>query len=98
MCMDSLKENAKIDETSFQMGCKIGPKSRKSGPGGIPKGRQEAKMIKRWVVSNSAALLGAIFEENRLQDGCPKRKKMNNNVIQNLIIFYNILTPFRKDF
>ena len=47
MCMDSLKEYARIDEKSFQMGGEIGPKSRKSWPGGTPKGRQEAKMIKR---------------------------------------------------
>ena len=73
MCMDSLKEYAKIDEKSFQMGGKIGPKSRKSVPGGTPKWRQEAKMIKRGVVSNSFALLGAIFEENGLQDGGQNR-------------------------
>jgi len=59
----------KIDEKSFEMGGKIGQKSRKSVPGGTPKWRQEAKMIKRGGPLNSAALLGAIFEENGLQDG-----------------------------
>ena len=47
----------------------MGPKSRKSVPGCTPKWRQEAKMIKRGGPSNSLALLGAIFEENGLQDG-----------------------------
>ena len=59
------------------MGGKIGPKSRKSVPGGTPKWRQEAKMMKRGVVSNSAALLGAIFEENGLQDGGQNREKID---------------------
>ena len=56
----------------------MGPKSRKSVPGGTPKWRQEAKMIKRWVVLNSAALLEAIFEENGLQDGGKNRQKINS--------------------
>ena len=43
------KKHAKIDEKSLQMGGNIGPKSRKSGAGGTPKGRQEAKMKKRGV-------------------------------------------------
>ena len=85
--MDSLKEYAKIDEKSFQMGGKIGPKSRKSVPGGTPKWRQEAKMIKRGVMPNSLALLGAIFEENGLQDGGQNQQKINKKVVQNLIIF-----------
>ena len=69
------------------MGGKIGPKSRKSVPGGTPKWRQEAKMIKRGVVLNSAALLGAIFEENGLQDGGQNRLKIDKKVMQNPIIF-----------
>ena len=59
----------KIDEFSLQMGSKIGPKSRKSVPGGTPKWRQEAKMIKRGGYFNSAALFLTIFVENGLQDG-----------------------------
>ena len=85
--MDSFKEYTKIDEKSFQMGGKIGPKSRKLVPGGTPKWRQEAKMIKRGVVLNSLALLGAIFEENGLQDGGQNRQKIDKKVIENLIIF-----------
>ena len=67
--MDSFEKCDRINKKSFQMGGNIGPKSRKSVPGGTPKWRQEAKMIKRGVVLNSLALLGAIFEENGLQDG-----------------------------
>ena len=69
------------------MGGKIDPKSRKSVPRGTPKWRQEAKMMKRGVVLNSLALLGAIFEENGLQDGGQNREKNNKKVIQNLVIF-----------
>ena len=58
-----------------------------SEPGGTPKWRQEAKMIKRGVVLNSFALLGAIFEENGLQDGGQNRQKIDKKVIENLIIF-----------
>ena len=87
MCMDSFENCVKIDEKSFQMECNIGPKSRKSVPGGTPKWRQEAKMIKRGVVLNSLALLGAIFEENGLQDGGQNREKIDNKVIQYLIMF-----------
>ena len=47
MCMDSFENCVKIDENSFKMGGNIGPKSRKSVPGGTPKWRQEAKMMKR---------------------------------------------------
>ena len=86
--MDSLKEYAKIDEKSFQMGGKIGPKSRKSVPGGTPKWRQEAKKINRGGPPNSLVLLGAIFEENGLQDGGQNRQKIDKKVIQNLIIFW----------
>ena len=87
MCMDSFENCAKIDETSLQMGGEISPKSRTSEPGGTPKWRQEAKMIKRGGPSNSVALLGAIFEENGLQDGGQNRQKIDKKVIQNLIIF-----------
>ena len=69
------------------MGGQIGPKSRKSGAGGTPKGRQEAEMKKRGVGANSFALLGAIFEENGLQDGGQNRQKIDKKVIQNPIIF-----------
>ena len=85
--MDPLKEYAKIDEKSFQMGGKISPKSRKSVLGGTPKWRQEAKMIKRGGPSNSLALLGAIFEENGLQDGGQNRRKIDKHTMKNLIIF-----------
>ena len=79
------------------MGGKIDPKSRKSVPRGTPKWRQEAKMMKRGVVPNSLALLGAIFKENGFQDGGQNRQAINKKVIQNLIIFI-FLTRFRKDF
>ena len=69
------------------MGGNMGAKSRKSVPGGTPKWRQEAKMIKRGVVSNSFALLEAIFEENGLQDGGQNRQTIDKKVIENLIIF-----------
>ena len=58
-----------------------------SEPGGTPKWRQEAKMIKRGGPFNSLALLEAIFEENGLQDGGQNRQKIDKKVIQNLIIF-----------
>ena len=92
--MDSCDNCGKINEKSFQMGSKIDPKSRKSVPGGTPKWRQEAKMIKRRVGANSAALLEAIFEENGLQDGGQNRAKINTKVIQNFVIFcffFNII-------
>ena len=54
---------------------------------GTPKWRQEAKMKKRGGPLNSFALLGAIFEENGLQDGGQNREKIDENVIKNLIIF-----------
>ena len=75
--MDSFENCHKIDEKSFQMGGKIGPKSRKSVPGGTPKWRQEAKMIKRGGPLNSLVLSGAIFKENGLQDGGQNREKIN---------------------
>ena len=84
--MDSFENCVKIDVKSFQMGGKIDPKSRKSVPRGTPKWRQEAKMIKRGGPLNSFALLGAIFEENGLQDGGQNRQKINKKVLQNLII------------
>ena len=56
-------------------------------PWGTPKWRQEAKMIKRGSPFNSLALLGAIFEENGLQDGGQNREKINKKVFQNVIIF-----------
>ena len=87
MYIYSFENCIKIDGKSFEMGGKIGPKSRKSVPGGTPKWRQEAKMIKRGGKFNSAALLGAIFEENGLQDGGQNRKKIDKKVIQNLIFF-----------
>ena len=68
------------------MGGKIDPKSRKSVPGGTPKWRQEAKMIKRGVVLNSLALLGAIFEENGLQDGGQNRQKIDKKVVLKISI------------
>ena len=77
----------KINEKSFQMGGKIGPKLRKSVPGGTPKWRQQAKMIKRGVALNSLALWEAIFEENGLQDGGQNRQKIDKKVIQDLIFF-----------
>ena len=71
MCMDSFE---KCDnEKSLQIGGKIGPKSRKSVPGGTPKWRQEAKMIKRGGPLNSFALFLTIFVENGLQDGGQNR-------------------------
>ena len=69
------------------MGCKIRSKSRKSVPGGIPKWRQEAKMIKRGGYFNSAALFLTIFVENGLQDGGQNQEQINRKVIQNLLIF-----------
>ena len=59
------------------MGAKIDPKSTKSEPGGTPKWQQEAKMKKRGGPLNSAPPLGAILEENRLQDGARNRSKIN---------------------
>ena len=80
------------------MGGQIDPKSRKSGAGGTPKGRQEAKMKKRGVVSNSAALLGAIFEENGLQDGGQNREKINKKSDSKSYYFLvNFLTSCRND-
>ena len=76
--MDSFEKYVEIDGKSFQMGGKIDPKSRKSVPRGTPKWRQEAKMMKRGVVSNSFALLGAIFEENGLQDAGQNPEKIDN--------------------
>ena len=87
MYMGSLENCPKIYEKIFQMGGRMGPKSRKSVPGGTPKWRQEANMIKRGGPSNSIALLGAIFEENGLQDGGQNRQKIDKKVIENLIIF-----------
>ena len=87
MCKDSFENCVKIDEKSIQMGGRIDRKSTKSVPGGTPKWRQEAKMKKRGGYFNSAALLGAIFEENGLQDGGQNREKNDKIVIQNLIIF-----------
>ena len=84
--MDSLKEYAKIDEKSFQMGGKIGPKSRKSVPGGTPKWRQEAKMMKRGGPFNSLVVFLAIFVENGLQDGSQNLQTIDQKVVQNLII------------
>ena len=81
MCMDSFEKYVKMDGKSFQMGGKIDPKSRKPVPRGTPKWRQEAKMIKRGGYFNSAALLGAIFEENGLQDGGQNRWKIDKKVI-----------------
>ena len=78
------------------MGGKIDPKSRKSVPGGTPKWRREAKMIKRGVGANSFALLGAIFEENGLQDGGQNREKIDKKVIQNHIIFHCFLNVILK--
>ena len=69
------------------MGGKIGPKSRKSVPGGTPKWRQQAKMMKRGGKFNSAAVFLGIFEENGLQDGGQNREKIDEQVIKNLIIF-----------
>ena len=69
------------------MGGKIGPKSRKSVPGGTPKWRQEAKMTKRGGPPNSAAVFLAIFEENGLQDGGQNQEKINQKGVKNRIIF-----------
>ena len=80
--MNSFEICIKIDVKSFQMGGKIGPKSRKSVPEGTPKWRQEAKMIKRGGPSNSFALLGAMFEENGLQDGGRNHEQINKKVIK----------------
>ena len=86
--VDNSSENLnKIDEKSFQMGGKIGPKSRKSVPGGTPNCRQEAKMIKRGVVSNSLAVFLAILEENGSQDEDQNRTKINNKVVKKLTFF-----------
>ena len=51
-------------------------------------------MMKRGGPLNSLALLGAIFEENGLQDAGQNREKINKKVIQNFIIvvvFLNII-------
>ena len=85
---DSSENSGKINEKSFQMGGNIGPKSRKSVPGGTQKGRQEAKMMKRGVGANSFALLGVIFEENGLQDGAQNRSKINKKSIKKSMIFW----------
>ena len=73
--MDSFENCVKIAKKPSHMGGKIGPKSRKSVPGGTPKWRQEAKMIKRGGPFNYLAILGAIFEENGLQNGCQNDQK-----------------------
>ena len=59
---------------------RLGRKSRKSEPGGTPKRRQEAKMEKKVVVSNSGVVLYAIFKENGSQDGGQNRLKINKKV------------------
>ena len=87
LCADSIENYIEIDLKSFQMGGNIDPKSRKSVPGGTPEWRPKAKMIKRGVVPNSAALCLVIFVENGLQDGGQNREKIGKKVIQNLIIF-----------
>ena len=75
MYIYSFENCVKIDGKSFQMGGKIGPKSRKSVPRGTLKWRQEAKMKKRGGPFNSLVVLGAIFKENGLQDGGQNRQK-----------------------
>ena len=97
---DSSENCIKIDEKSFQMGGKIDPKSRKSVPGGTPKWRQEAKMMKRGVVPNSLAVFLVIFVENGLQDGGQNRAKINKKVIQNLNFFveyWNIAKTWKEE-
>ena len=82
MCMDSFETFVKIDEKSFQMGGKISPKSRKSVPGGTPKGRRKAKMIKRGGPSNSVASWERFFrtmDSNRNPLGSPGPPKSIQN-------------------
>ena len=84
--------------TFFLNGRQHRSKIEKVEPLGTPKGRQEAKMMKRGVVPNSLAVLGAIFEENGLQDGGQNREKVDKKVIQNLIIFVVFFNIILKGF
>ena len=61
------------------MGDNIGPKSRKSVPGGYP------KMATRSEDDEKRG--GGLFDENGLQDGGQNRQKVDKKVIQNLVIF-----------
>ena len=56
-------------------------------PGVPQKGDKKRRLKKKAGPPNSAALLGAIFEENGLQDGSQNREKIHEKVIQNLVIF-----------
>ena len=76
---------AQIDPKSMQSrhrnACKIDPESTKSGPGGTPKRRKEAKMKKRGVVPNSFAEFGPILKKMDSQmDTKMDHKSMEINI------------------
>ena len=74
------KKPQQICQKSFKIPQNFVPKWRKSEPGGTLKRRQEAKMIKNVVVSNSVMVFKAILVENGFQDGCQNRAKINKKV------------------
>ena len=92
--MDSLKEYAKIDEKSFQMGGNIDPKCA----WGYPKWRQEAKMQKEGVTLTRSLSWERFFMkmaskiEAKIDEKSIKKLLKNRNFL--LLFLYIILEGF----